>query len=585
MGFLSLKTRSLFLNTAFHDNMSTNGVRTFFRILAISLAGLHTWAAITSQSMNADGIAYLDIGDAYFRADWENAINPVWPPLYSWLLGFINTVFKPSMAWEFPTVHIINFCIYLGAMVSFEFMWGKLGRFKASETNNGLLSLPHWGWWGIGYSLFIWTSLSLIQIWAVTPDMLMAALLYLAAGLIVEIRQGSRQWRTYFFLGLVLGLGYLAKTFMFPIALVLLGICLVVIRRTESSTAKVFLSVGVFLMVCVPFIFLISEKNGDLTIGEAGTVTILRYVHGIPFPHWQGDPVNQIVPSHPSRLIHNFPPIYEFAEPIGGTYPISTDPSYWYKGIDISINFQNQMSRILISSIFYIDLFFQNQGVLLACVIALYIMGPKKKLSFMEILRSWALVIPAVIAFGLYGLVLVAGRYMAAFILLFWTDILANIRLKDIPVNRSWVRVLSAIAAIGMLVNIAIFNLDGINRLNPSIQTNIGEQTTAKPASPIEVAQTLHQQGVEEGDKVAIIGYGFDSFWARLARVKIVAEMLESQANEFWLGDDALQQDVLQAFASTGASAIVAEYVPGYARLDGWHQVGNSNYYIYKLKE
>jgi hypothetical protein len=84
---------------------------------------------------------------------------------------------------------------------------------------------------------------------------------------------------------------------------------------------------------------------------------------------------------------------------------------------------------------------------------------------------------------------------------------------------------------------------------------------------------------------VAIIGYGFDSFWARLARVRIVAEMLGHQAGDFWLGSEALQQEVLRAFASTGASAIVAEYVPDYARLNGWHQVGNSNYYIYVFTE
>ena len=29
---------------------------------------------------------------------------------------------------------------------------------------------------------------------------------------------------------------------------------------------------------------------------------------------------------------------------------------------------------------------------------------------------------------------------------------------------------------------------------------------------------------LEFGDEVAVIGYGFDSFWARLAKVKIVAE-------------------------------------------------------------
>jgi hypothetical protein len=35
-----------------------------FRLMALVLGGLHTWAAVTSHSMNSDGIDYLDIGDA-----------------------------------------------------------------------------------------------------------------------------------------------------------------------------------------------------------------------------------------------------------------------------------------------------------------------------------------------------------------------------------------------------------------------------------------------------------------------------------------------------------------------------------------
>jgi hypothetical protein len=80
-----------------------------FRLLALILGGLHTWAAATSYSMNADGISYLDIGDAYMRGDWTTAVNPVWSPLYSWILGPVMALFKPSMRWEFPLVHIVNF--------------------------------------------------------------------------------------------------------------------------------------------------------------------------------------------------------------------------------------------------------------------------------------------------------------------------------------------------------------------------------------------------------------------------------------------------------------------------------------------
>ena len=72
-------------------------VRKIFRVITTIVGGLHTYAAIMSQSMNADGIAYLDIGDAYFRADWTNAISVVWSPLYSWILGLVNFIFKPSI--------------------------------------------------------------------------------------------------------------------------------------------------------------------------------------------------------------------------------------------------------------------------------------------------------------------------------------------------------------------------------------------------------------------------------------------------------------------------------------------------------
>jgi hypothetical protein len=37
----------------------------------------------------------------------------------------------------------------------------------------------------------------------------------------------------------------------------------------------------------------------------------------------------------------------------------------------------------------------------------------------------------------------------------------------------------------------------------------------------------------------------------------------------------------MAAFAEAGVTAVVAEYVPENVTLDGWRQVGISNYYIY----
>ena len=138
------------------------------------------------------------------------------------------------------------------------------------------------------------------------------------------------------------------------------------------------------------------------------------------------------------------------------------------------------------------------------------------------------------------------------------------------------------IACLGLLTNIILFNLDGFKRLNPSMNAAFAERASS-PARPLAVAQELQKLGIKPGDRVGVVGYAYDSFWARLARVKIVAEMIEEDAVDLWRGDQALRQSVLQSFAETGADAVVAEYVPDDVQLEDWHRVGNSNYYIYQF--
>jgi len=575
------KTADLFTqkHTVVHLNLKK--IQILFRLLAIGLGLLHVYAAITSQSMNADGVSYLDIGDAYFRADWVNAINPVWSPLYSGILGFANFVIRPSIPWEFPLVHLVNFIIYVIALSSFEFMWSRV-RTQEAATESYTIS-DVW-WWTLGYLLFIWISLSLIEVWAVTPDMLMATFVLLAAGLIAEIRLGRDSLRLFLGLGVVLGLGYLSKTFMFSTALVFLVLAWLVQRWTWASFKKILPAIGVFLLISLPYIAIISNAKGRPTLGEAGTVTYVRHVIGIPYPHWQGDPAQNIVPAHRSRLIHRSPAVYEFGDPIGGTYPIAFDPSYWYEGLTAPISLQRLTSPLLASGSYYLELFLHRQGVLFACVIALYVMDRKRKWAFAEILRTWALAIPAIIAFGLYALVLVEDRYVGVFVLLLWADIIANIRLPAMPKGPAWLNTLSAVAAFGLLSNIILFNLDGFARLNPTMNARFVE-SPAPPAGPVAVAQSLHELGIQEGDRVGVIGYAYDSYWARLARVKIVTEMLETDAEQLWRGDKTLEQSVLRAFASAGVKAVVAEYVPQYANVSDWHQVGDSNFYIYTFTE
>jgi hypothetical protein len=107
------------------------------RLLAVGLGAAHTTVAVLQQSMNEDGIGYLDMGDAWFRGDWEMAINGVWSPLYSWILGAVIAVFEPSTRWEFPAAQITNFAIYIAALFCFEFFWRELRARHCQTANPG----------------------------------------------------------------------------------------------------------------------------------------------------------------------------------------------------------------------------------------------------------------------------------------------------------------------------------------------------------------------------------------------------------------------------------------------------------------
>ena len=560
------------------------------RLVVVGLGALHAWAAATSHSMNTDGISYLDIGDAYMRGDWQAAINPIWSPMYSWLLGPILYVLNPSMRWEFPVVHLVNFAIYLGALFCFEYLWRQLWRYKetllATQAEARLIALPDWIWWPLGYALFTYTSLNLIAMWAVTPDMLMSCFVYLAGGLLVRLRMKDGNRRIAIAFGAILGLGYLAKAIMFPVSFMFLAASVFAPRDWRWAIPRTLLALLVFLIVSLPFITLISNMTGKWTFSEAGTLTYARYMNDIPYPHWRGETPTHGVPLHPSRKILDTPPVYEFGTPIAGTYPIAHNPAYWYAGMELHPNIPRQIDYLLFSTLFYLDLFFQQLVVLLIGVLLLYRFGQWSALRPRDILAQWGLLIPALAAFGAYALVNVLGRYVGVFVVLLAADLLANIRLADSRNGRKLASTLAVLMLLSILVNIGTFNLRGFRDLtglgNPH-QLSVAQ--TPAPSWPGHVAEELHALGVEAGDSVGVIGYAFESFWARLAHVQIVAELLSHQAAPFWQGTPAQHSIVLDAFARAGAKAVVAEYVPAYTVLHGWHQVGNTNFYIYLLDE
>ena len=154
------------------------------------------------------------------------AINAVWSPFYSWLLGLAMVALKPLAVLGIPVAHLVNFAVYLFALGCFHFFLLEVIRYQRSvgSSGNRYATLPTWAWLMLGYALYIWSSLHVISLSSVTPGHVCCGVYVFSCSFTTSHPQGSSTWPTFVFFGLVLGFAYLAKGAMFPLAFIFLGL-------------------------------------------------------------------------------------------------------------------------------------------------------------------------------------------------------------------------------------------------------------------------------------------------------------------------------------------------------------------------
>ena len=556
--------------------------------------------------MNSDGISYLDVGDAFMRGDWLMAINAYWSPLYSWLLGVAMLMLRPSPYWEFSVAHLVSFATYLGALAAFDFFLLQLIRYdrrNADECPQARgVALPEWVMLMLGYTLFVFFSLGYISIWLITPDMLLAATVYLAAGLLLRIRLGHSNWQTFAALGVVLGCGYLVKTIMLPLSLIFLAVACWWTDTLRTSRLRPLIALTACLLIVGPFVGALSLVKNRLTVGDSSRLSYAWWINEIPkYVHWQGDRPGNGVPEHPTRKIFVAPPIYEFGTPIGGTYPPWFDPTYWHEGVRLHFDLPAHLRALRKNLQTYFKMLFRSQGLLILGLLALLVIGNKWRLFADNLSARWGLLAAAIPIFGLYSIVSTAldARYFAPFFLLLWMILFSSVRLPSPHLARKTVTCIIAGMLLG-LISLPPSPTPSKYRSASLLSTSYGlardlieGESSAHPQS--QVAATLGRAGLQPGDKVAVVGNSFKAFWARLARVRIVAEIPSTEVVpkvggdlQFWMADDAVRSQALQVLAGTGAKVVVA-YLPtprlgDYAETIGWQRLGPSDYYAYTFR-
>jgi len=564
-------------------NLETR-VRRSLWALCVALGFLQAWAS--RMTINSDTVSFLDIGHSIWHGNWSPVVNGLWNPLYSVILGVVIGLFHPSLYWEYPLVHLVLFVIFLFALWSYDFLLHQLILLRQDVEPSREFSVPVWVWLSIGYVLFLWSSLRLIEVSETNPDMLVGAFFYLACGLIVKIRRRSAGWSEYLALGVTLGLGYLAKSIMFPVALCCFAVVFVI---GGQQRRRLLASIAVFLAISGPYITALSVAKGRITFGDSGRWNYAVLVNNLPKAHWQGeegDIPGSGQPLHPTRKIFEQPATFEFGTPIIGTYPAWTDPTYWYEGVKIPYTLRRLASTGLkllkLESLFLFDL----HGSLIACIFVLFYTSGRRWSVLKDLSTYWFLILPCMATLGMYALIHIEPRYLGPFLVVLLLSIFFAACLP--PSNESR-RVFAAVAVLLLVMffepieapslNVSGFVRDVLGRSHPD------------PNSPAEVAKRMYGMGLKPGDHIASLQHSYYgmSTWAHLAGVQIVAEVFywpddpRTTANDFWSADSATQDRVIHALAGAGARFVVSQLPPHLPSAPGWHRVGNSQYYAYAV--
>lgn len=520
-----------------------------FLTLAVLLGLIQAWAYRFSIYM-PDAVSYLDLADGFRQADWNSAITAYWSPLYPSLISTIFFALRPTPYWEFAALKTANFLAYLLLLVSWRFLFREQinSMSMSGSSKQGLALMPALPFQITGYAIFFWAFLCLGGVYQDTPDILSAAFLFFATGLAIRLRSSAPSDRNALLLGLSLGLGYLAKAIVLPLSFVYILLAMQSAQRPQERLRRLFLVGLPLAIIAGSWIAALSLKYGHFTIGSPAALAYSCGVCGkfniLPA---HGQSFNRAELKHPIRIIASDPDCYEFATPVGGTYPPWQDPAYWYEGLTVKFDPCASLVTLLLDLLAYFNLYFKY---LIAGWAAMVALSRRNGFSQAGLQDNAVLLAPAAAGFCLYALsinIVVwpwTDRYFPAYIVLLYLGLLSSMRLPDELKSR---RALLAM----LLVVSSICTFHTVSRIYADVSRIAGQEDHTDWI----IAQALKQAGVSAGTAIGRIGRMESLAWARLAKVHVVAEV--EDANQFWREDMTTQTRIIQLMKEKGAQAIV----------------------------
>ena len=569
------------------DKRSTRQVQVFSWVLLALFGLIQAWSE--RHRLFSDGLSYLEIASYYAKGDWHSALNSYWSPLYSWIIAVLMLVLRPNPYWHVGLLHIVNFCAYLASLAGLEAILGDLFRFR--ERHIGPLGLSEVTIRVVAYCTFLIACLSLINLGYNSPDLLAMALQFYLLHLLLQIEEGRTRDTTWIKFGAALGLEYLCRAAFAPFVVLYIVIAgFLLFRRRLSLGRPLALTVLVTLLLSAPFVTALSISKGRFTMGDAGPLNYGWEIDGASrWTHWQGEPGDIGRPLHPTHKVLDNPPTYTFASPVPGTYPPWYEPSYWYQGIKPHLKLQAQI-KVFTQSLKGVFYLFVRSPITIPVLILALAMGWRRWLSNRGILAFWLLLIPTSTYILAYTLVYLDPRYIASSLLVIWLCMLASVSVANASIRGKANRILQELSILFAVVFLAS-RLEAPARVAASDLIHLHETDWNLNWM---LKEQLVKMGLQPTDRVAWIGQAIDAEWARLAHVKIVAEVpvtyvrdntlfrridygTRKQLKVFWDLPPDQKEKVFQAFRDAGATVVVAEKLPYGVDQTGWRRILDPN--------
>src|SRR3989344_5107253 len=148
------------------------------------------------------------------------------------------------------------------------------------------------GYWSPLYSLLLGTAFFIFHpslYWEATLIHSVNFLIYVVLGIILRIKRNEGRWGIFALFGILLGLGYLTKAALFPMAFIFLSVGFFAAGNWRKALPRGILSFFVFLLMATPYVYLLSREKNRLTFSDAGRLNYAWFINDVThYNHWQG---------------------------------------------------------------------------------------------------------------------------------------------------------------------------------------------------------------------------------------------------------------------------------------------------------